>query len=123
MVFFILGGMSMVDQVVPLTPVMNQSMSITLSIDNKNVTLGLTFIYNTPGGYWYMSITDDSGNMLLDGVPLVTGDYPAANILDQYSYLGIGSAYVVSTSANLDGIPSENNLGTDYYLVWSDTVS
>lgn len=68
-----------------------------------------------------MSITDSAGSLLLDVVPLVTGDYPAANLLKQYSYLNIGSAYIVPASNNLIDNPDFTNLGTDYVLVWNDT--
>lgn len=108
-------------KIVPLLP-MNQSFTCTLPIDAKNLTLAFTFIYNDVGNYWFMSVTDVRSNtMLLDAVPLVTGEYPAADMLGQYGYLGIGSALIVPTSALGIDIPHEMNLGTDYVLVWGDT--
>lgn len=112
----------MATQIVPLTPNMNQNFKITLSVDGKNITLNLAFVYNTPGGYWFMSISDNIGNMLLDAIPLVTGNYPTADILGQYTYLGLGSAMIVPIGS-VQGIPNETNLGTDFVLAWSDTVS
>lgn len=106
---------------IPLVPSQNQSVTCTLPIDNKNVTLSFQFTYNAEGEYWFMSISDKDGNLLLSGVPLVTGDYPAANVLEQYSYLNIGSAVVVPASTSLVGVPGFDDWGSNYYLAWSDT--
>lgn len=109
--------------IIPLTP-MNQSFTCTVPVDSKNITLGFTFTYNEPGGYWFMAVKDAKTNtMLLDAVPLVTGEFPAADLLGQYTYLGIGSAAIVPTSSLATGIPDDTNLGSDYVLVWGDTVS
>lgn len=110
-------------QIIPLTP-NNQTISVQLSIDNKNITLILSFTYNTPAGYWFMSISDQNGVMMLDAIPLLVSDYPAANLLEQYSYLQIGSACVVPNSSVAASLqPTDTNLGIDYVLVWSDTAS
>ncbi|NHN33548.1 hypothetical protein G9U52_27405 [Paenibacillus sp. S3N08] len=109
---------------VPLVPGRNQSFTCTLPIDSKNVTLAFTFTYNRIGEYWFMSITDSRSNtLLLDAVPLVTGLFPAEDLLGQYTYLGIGSASIVPVSSLSEAdIPNEWNLGTDYVLVWGDTI-
>lgn len=109
-------------QVIPLTTDPNQTFQTTVSVDNQNITLSLTIRYNEMAGYWVMTITDPTTNIiLLDSIPLITGSYPAANVLGQYAYLGIGSAYVVKAGAvNMD-YPDDTNLGTDFLLVWSDT--
>jgi hypothetical protein len=110
-------------QIVPLLPNANQSFNCTLPIDSKNMTLGFSFTYNTVGGYWFMSVKDVQTNtMLLDAVPLVTGEYPAADLLGQYEYLGIGSAMIVPTSSLAIDRPDDTSLGTDYVLVWGDTI-
>ncbi|SFU71230.1 phage baseplate plug family protein [Alicyclobacillus macrosporangiidus] len=113
----------MASVVIPLTPGTNQSLSCTLPVDSRNITLMFQFTYNSIGGYWFMTVKDKTGTVLLDGVPLVTGQYPAANLLRQYQYLGIGSAYVVPASSALTGDPDFNSLGSDYVLVWSDTAA
>lgn len=70
-----------------------------------------------------MSITDhETGNMLIDALPLLPGDYPASNLLEAYGYLGIGSAYLVSVSQD-DSIPTLESLGTGHLIVWSDNVT
>jgi hypothetical protein len=109
-------------KIVPLIPNANQSFTCTLPIDAKNMTLAFSFIYNGIGGYWFMSVTDvKTKTLLLDAVPLVTGEFPAADLLGQYGYLGIGSAVIVPTSSMASDIPDGTNLGTDYVLVWGDT--
>lgn len=109
-------------KIIPLTPNANQSLTCTLPIDNKNITLSMTFTYNDPGGYWFMSITDAKTNtLLLDAIPLVTGEYPAADLLGQYEYLGIGSAVIVPTSSVASDYPDNTNFGTDFVLCWGDT--
>ena len=113
----------MATQIIPLTSDPNQQFQITLSVDDSNRTLSFSLSYNEMAEYWIMAITDPAMNtVLLDSIPLVPGDYPAANILSQYAYFGIGSAYVIKASENTQDIPGANNLGTDFLLVWSDTV-
>jgi hypothetical protein len=110
----------MADMIVPLTSDPDQTFKITLPVNNKNLTLGLRFRYNTEGIYWYMSITDSNGNLLIDAIPLLCGDFPAANMLGQYSYLNIGSAFIIKVgTAEMDS-PDDTNLGTEFVLVWGD---
>jgi len=114
--------------VLPITAGSNQTFTSTLPVDGGNVTLTFAFTWNEQGGYWWVTITDVNGNLLLDGVPVITGLYPAANLLRQYQYLGIGSAYLVPNSATLPDNPDFSNLGTSttaglqtFSLIWSDS--
>lgn len=118
---FLFGG-DVYMQIVPLTP-QNQTISCQLSVDGTNKTLILTITYNTPAGYWFMSISDSNGTMLLDAIPLLVSDFPAADLLSQYTYLGIGSAAIVPASSLSSISLDDTNLGTDYVLVWGDTIS
>ncbi|WP_062306562.1 phage baseplate plug family protein [Alicyclobacillus sendaiensis] len=106
--------------VVPITSGTNQTVTCTLPVNGGNVTLTFSFTWNDVGDYWFMSITDNNGNLLLDAIPVITGQYPAADILRQYQYLNIGSAYLVPASAGLPDNPSFDDLGSDYLLVWTD---
>lgn len=114
----------MATKVVPLIAGQNQSMTCTLPVDGQNLTLTFNFVWNGIGNYWYMAITNTTlRTLLLDAIPLVPGSYPAGNILGQYSYLKIGSAWVVPASSSvLVNNPGLNDFGSNYYLVWSDTV-
>jgi hypothetical protein len=110
-------------KIIPLTANPDQTLTCTLPVDNKNITLNLRFRYNTIGEYWWMSATDAiTSKMLIDGVPLVTGEYPAADLLEQYAYLGIGSAVIVPVGSPLIDRPTDANLGTEFVLLWGDTV-
>ena len=112
----------MADQIVPLTNSPNQEFQITLSIDGEDLTLGLSLRYNELAGYWIMAVDDQFSNRLLDSVPLITGAWPAANILGQYAYLAIGSAFVINASnTTAMDYPDSTNLGTDFVLLWGDT--
>ncbi len=109
-------------KIVPLTADPNQSLTITLPINNENITLGLAIRYNSIANYWVMTISDGNGNLLIDSLPLVQGDYPAADILGQYQYLNIGSAFIVNASNSELDIPNDISLGVDHFLLWGDSV-
>lgn len=109
---------------IPLTTEPNQQMYVKVPIDNKNISFLLTIKYNSQAGYWNIDIANgNTGEIILSGLPLLASEYPAANVLEQYSYLQIGSMYVIKIN---DSIKKENpdvtNLGTDFILVWGDTI-
>jgi hypothetical protein len=112
----------MSQQIVPLTSAPNQTFAITLSVDGEPLTLNLTFRYNEIAKYWGMSAADRNNIPLVVNVPLVTGNNPACNILNQFAYLRIGSAFVINQSGTLAlNYPDNTDLGTDFILVWGDT--
>ncbi|WPS86460.1 hypothetical protein SMD22_18380 [Brevibacillus halotolerans] len=109
--------------ILPIVPERNQYFTCTLPIGTENITLDFSLTYNTPGKYWFMSITDhETGKLLVDALPLLSGEYPAANLLESHGYLKIGSAVVVSANGD-DLTPTFNSLGKDHLIIWSDTVS
>ena len=112
----------MAQQIVPLTPAPNQTFTITLSVDGQPLTLTLSFSYNEIAQYWVMAVADQNGNPLVSNIPLVTGNNPACNILAQFAYLEIGSAFVINQSGtNAVNYPNNLDLGTDFVLIWGDT--
>ena len=108
-------------QIIPLTPAPNQSFSVTLQVDGAPLTLNLALRWSEMAGYWVMTIFDSAMNLLLDSVPLITGWYPAANVLAQYGYLGIGSAYILNNGTSDSDYPGRDDLGTNFSLLWDDT--
>jgi len=77
-----------------------------------------------------MTITDQNGNLLLDSVPFVTGVAPNGsklnamqNLLNQFSYLDIGSAALLNASGIAADRPNAFDLGTDFLLLWGDNPS
>lgn len=111
----------MSDQIVPLTGAPNQSFAIQLTVNGKPLTLNLTLGYSEMAGYWEFGIADVNGNELIASVPLITGWYPAANILGQYQYLAIGSAYLLNTGNATTDYPGPTNLNL-FSLLWGDNV-
>lgn len=112
----------MADQVVPLDNSPNQTFAISLSVDGSILQLNLAISFAEMAGYWLMDISDVNGNLLLASIPLITGEWPAANLLAQYAYLGIGSAYVINAGQAAIDYPDSVSLGTSFVLVWSDTA-
>lgn len=102
---------------IPLVAVPNYSFSSTIPVDGANITLLFHITYNELAKYWLIDISDDEGNMLISAMPLV----PAQNILEQYAYMGIGSAYLLPRAQVKEQWPSVDTLTSDWYLIWSDT--
>lgn len=113
-------------QIIPVDSSPNQEFQTTLNVDGSNITLRFKFRYNDIAEYWVMTIIDASTDeIVLDSIPLVTFNDPddatlAENILSQYSYLGIGSAYFPNIG-NVSDNPSGADLGINFRLVWDDT--
>lgn len=105
-------------QILPVTSDPNQTFTCVLNIKEENKRYKFIFRFNEIAQYWVMEMIDDDGNNLVAGLPLVPGEYPAANILEQYSYLGIGDAYLINTAGTDEQYPSEDTLGEDWKLVW-----
>lgn len=110
-------------QIIPISSAPNQSFSVQLQVDGNPLTLNLTIRYSAMAGYWVIDIADASGNPLLSSVPMLTGWYPAANMLAQYGYLKIGSAYLLNVGNTQNDYPGANDLGTNFVLVWGDTAA
>ena len=109
-------------QTIPLNNSPNQTFTSTLSVDGEPLVLGFVIRYNELAFYWLMSIFDQNGDLLLDNVALVTGNDPACNVLGQFAYLGIGSAFVINASGDIaENFPNNSDLGTEFILVWDDT--
>lgn len=103
----------------PLTANPNQKFTSTIPIDGKKVKFNFFLRFNTEAKYWVLDISDSSNANLLASINLVCG----LNLLEQYSYLKIGSAYLVKTDNSLsDDSPNEYNLGSKFVLLWGDTV-
>ena len=91
-------------------------------MDDQNKRLSVSLRYNGMGGFWWMAITDpQSGETLLDSIPLLPGIYPAANLLRQYSTLGLGGVFIIPLSDDLPETPTGGNL-EGYCLAWGDSV-
>ena len=110
-------------QLISTTNAPNQTLQVTLNVNGSTLKLVLTLRFNEMAQYWVLSIADQNSTMLVDSIPLLTGTWPAANILQQYQYLGIGSAYIINLGTAVADYPSLNDLGTNFLLVWGDNVN
>jgi hypothetical protein len=113
----------MADQFIPVTSAPNQMQSVTGNINGALLTLQFGFYFSEMSGCWIMRILDKSGNLLLDSIPVICGEWPAANLLASYGYLGIGSLYIINMSGIKLDYPGPTNLGTDFQLMWSDNAA
>ena len=106
--------------IIPLDATPDQRFNVTVEAGGENIPLILRLRYNTEGEFWRMDVSDGrSGDMLLSNVPLLTGKYPAANLLRQFAHLSLGDAVILPVSDQTRGdIPGLDDLGTDFVLVW-----
>ena len=109
-------------QVIPLTNAPQQTLSVALKVDGGVLRLRLFIYFSEMAQYWLMDIADGNGNPLLASMPLVTGDWPSANLLAQYGYLRIGSAYIINLGQVPNDYPDATELGTGFSLLWDDTA-
>lgn len=110
--------------VIPLDSSPDQKLITTIPVNGQNITLQLRIRFNDQAGYWWMDISDQYGNLILPNVPLLCGQYPAADLLGQYQYLNIGSAVLVSQSSTQDS-PNDATLGANngFTLLWGDSAA
>lgn len=107
--------------IIPLTPEPDQYFNCNIPVDGKNINLFFRIRYNTVAQYWTITISNSAGTILIDSLPLLYSEYPAANLLGQYAHLGIGSAYIIKNGKVNSDRPDDANLGTDFLLLWGDT--
>jgi hypothetical protein len=109
-------------QIIPLDNSPNQTLAVAGTIDGQTLRLILDIGYNEMAQYWVMSISDASGNLLLSSVPMITGDWPAANLLAQYGYLKIGSMYVINVGQAENDYPDSTGWEGSFQLLWDNTA-
>ena len=109
------------DQVITLSNVPNQTTNVSLNVDGNTLQLNLAISFNEMANYWVLAISDSANNLLVDSIPLVTGVYPAANLLAQQQYLAIGSWYLINVAGTAQDYPDATTLGTSFVLLVGDT--
>lgn len=102
--------------VIPITSAPNQTFSCKIPVDNKNLVLHFKTRYNEVAGYWLITLSTNDA-VLLRNLPVLS----AENILEQFAYMEIGSAYITKSEAVTEPWPTSDTLGTVWSLVWSDT--
>lgn len=84
----------------------NQSFSTTL---NGSI-YQFTVIWRDP--LWFIDISDSSGTLVIGSLPMVTG----ANLLEQYSFMGLGFSLKVLCDDPSQDYPTVNDLGIGSHL-------
>ncbi len=97
---------------IPLTP-KPQTFGVTLP-SGVAVQMRLNYQFNDDR-CWLLDIADTGGNLLVAGIPLVTG----ADLLAQYAYLGLGVKLFVTTDGYIAEPPHWWNLGGSAHL-WAE---
>jgi hypothetical protein len=110
--------------IIPLASDPNQNFMMTLYVDGRNIDLEFDIRYNAQSRLWIMGLTDyATGEILVDCIPLMTGVYPAGNLLEQFGYLNIGSCCVVKIDPDCPlEHPDDKTLGTAFVMGWDDTL-
>jgi hypothetical protein len=105
-------------QVIPVNSAPGQTFNVAVSINGAVQIFFITLTFNEVAAYWVMSISDANQNLLVQGIPLVTG----LNLLRQYQYLEIGSIYLINTTGVDIDYPNNTDLGSDFVLAWGDNT-
>jgi Domain of unknown function (DUF6983) len=108
-------------QLLSLTNSPNQSLLLDLTVDGAPLTLYATIYYSEMAGYWLIDLYSEPDVPLLLSTPLITGVWPAANMLGQFGYLTIGSLFVLNVTGAQDDYPDDTELGNRFAVLWSDT--
>ncbi|MGI4946726.1 MAG: phage baseplate plug family protein [Janthinobacterium lividum] len=78
----------------------------TLTVRLGSLNYGMRLIYRGVAG-WVLDLSDALGNVLVAGIPLVTG----ADLLAPYPNLAIGGALYVQTDGDPAAVPGFADLG------------
>jgi len=70
--------------------------------------------WNNVNQSWMIDISDSSGNPIVTGIPLVTGQ----DLLAPYGYLNFGGQLIAQTDFKPGAVPTFKNLGTTGHLYW-----
>lgn len=92
-------------------PLASKPESFQITLAGVTYKLNVTW-RDAPQGGWFVDILDVSGNLIIGGIPLVTG----ADLLAQYAYLGIGGELWVQTDGDTAAVPTYDNLGRESHL-------
>lgn len=106
---------------IPVTNQPNQKFKVAIPLADTNISIGFFIYWNRIAGYWQVTLTDALTNTeLINGLPLLTGNYPVANVLRQQEYFGIGQMFVVPISSNAPDHPGLEDWGVNFALMWDD---
>lgn len=90
---------------IPLSPD-NQQFAVALA--GQSFQMAVTW----RAAFWCLDIMDSAGADLIKGIPLITG----ADLLAQYSFLGLGFSLYVACDDPANDNPTETDLGIKSHL-------
>lgn len=94
---------------IPLTP----SKPVIFNTILAGVTYSMRLTYDiAQDGCWILDIGDADQNLLVAGIPLVTG----VDLLAQYAYMAFGGSLVVTTDRGAGEVPAFDGLGSTSHL-------
>lgn len=96
---------------IPLAP--SKPVDLHTTLDGVAYNLRLTFNI-AQGGCWILDIGDAVGNMIVVGIPLVSG----SDLLAQYRHLGFTGSLVVTTDRGAGEVPGFADLGRTAHLFY-----
>lgn len=96
-------------------PLINNAQTCTVSLGGSPYEL--TVLWNSFSNTWVLDITDDNGNDIITGIPLVAG----SDLLEQFAYLSFGGALRAMEDSNFNTPPSFNSLGDTGHLYFVTT--
>lgn len=109
-------------QLISLSGLPNQIIAVSLSLNDGIVSLNLKQYYNRIGGFWALDVYDQQGNLLVASLPLITGDWPAGNIMAPHDYLQIGQWFIINLTAAQTDFPTSQNIGSGFTLLIDDNI-
>lgn len=81
--------------------------------DLGGITYNFRLLFNDAiSPAWYLDIGDEDQNILVAGIPLVTG----VDLLAQYRYLGFPGSLIVTTDRGAGEVPTFDGLGVTSHL-------
>lgn len=92
----------------------NQTWTVTISGEKKNITFIITQSYNEMAGYWVLGIYDRANNPLVLNLPLLCGH----DLLEQYQYLNIGELHLLNIGDSTIENPDDLNIAANFELLW-----
>lgn len=96
---------------IPVQPSQAQRFSVRLGGAVYNMRLTFNAAQDA---CWILDIGDGNGNLLVGGIPLVTG----VNLVAQYAYLGFAGSLVCTTDRGAGEVPTFDGLGVTSHLYY-----
>jgi hypothetical protein len=92
----------------------NQTWTVTIPGEKRNITFIITQSYNEMAGYWVLGIYDRTNTPIVLNIPLLRGH----DLLEQYQYLNLGELYLINIGDSALENPDDTNIAANFKLLW-----